>query len=753
MAMKSESARANVHYLPVGLTTFQRDLVEILVSLHAESFAKERAGTGESAAGAAPGSLSARQLTYLFNTHIRAVANHPCLLVDHYMPRQFLRMEPTERLTDSSDKFQTLHQLLNTVAQLRRPQSGFSGDSREAASPVFLKVAIVAHSIKELDLLESITLGKGFKVKRLSGTSLYPERNDFQGDMRGVAAAAAAALSRDRASNNSDSSKGDTRASSRDSTPSSGNSGTNGNGSTGSSGSGSGGGGSGPGPTGNSYTGYPKDDYDYSQKHNRKRHRPDDRNWLFLTTSTHLAHEPSRLDAYSIDLILSFDPLLDPALPAIDSINSSHYQYDASAAEGSRSKAAQQRLARAHSKYRVPIVKLLVRDTPDHFLLQRGLSCEGDAAKEYANIVAALDHFLRCRKHSAAETKHPDAYYSGFLKQLLANAEMAGSLAGEQHQETTTDQDTAAVGLEIPLSDAPDSPGYMAPQFANSVYPATPLAVCTDPLTVKSYQTELMQRTLRRLDAINERIGANSSTLETNRSSETERQNLLDSLKAEIGTTFKQQQELDKTKLDREKRAERTTGEAAKLADKLKQLQEKLRELEETPRTLEALYNLQEENATRRTSLALLQSGNADRTAENDECRTRYQRDSSRAAAQASELADLKTAVAALRSERDNPTGPSLNLRAHELMETRLQGELDLARRRNEFLRAYIQQRTREYKLKKKTGGSRRESPDTAGGSSSGASSSAGTPVSTTPAGSEDGTRHRSTRSAAPSYT
>ena len=745
MEMKSENARANVHYLPVGLTTFQRDLVEILVSLHAESFGQERNGSGVSGAA---GMLSARQLTYMFNTHIRAVANHPCLLVDHYMPRQFLRMEPTERLTDSSDKFQTLHQLLNTVAQLRRPQ--MSGEEAGVAPP-FLKVAIVAHSIKELDLLESITLGKGFKVKRLSGTSLYPERNDFQSDMRGATAAAAAAAAvaagaanSDAVPGNSNSSKNNTRNSSRDSTPASGNSGSGNSGSSNTSGN------SGPGLTGNSYTGYPKDDYDYSQKHNRKKMRKDDRNWLFLTTSTHLAHEPSRLDMYSIDLVLSFDPLLDPLLPAIDSINKSHYQYDTLAESRARGKTAKQRLQRAQSKYRVPIVKLLVRDTPDHYLLQHNLNCESDAAQEYANIVEALDHFLRCRKHSTSETKHPDAYYSGFLQQLLMTAETAGSVNPEQAGDVPLVQ----IGNEIPLSEAPDATDYMNPQFANSVYPTTPLDICTEPLSVKSYQTELMKRTLRRLDAINEQIRTNSETLADKRSKETERQDLLDSLKAEIGATFKQQQVLDKTKLDREKRAERTTSEATKLTDKLKQLEKQLSELQETPRTLEALYTLQEENAAHRNTLAELQAKNTKQTTENDECRIRYQQDSSRAAAQASELADLKTAVATLKREHDNPTGPSLNLKAHALMETRLQGELDLARRRNGFLKAFIEQRTREYKLKK-TNGSQRGTPD-AGSSSSNASNSssaAGTPASTSSTATEDGTRHRSTRSAAPSYT
>jgi len=366
----------NVNYLPVGLTNFQKDLIEILVSIHAISFRNELNGVKHEPTMSDNGypSLSSRQLTYMFNTHVRAVANHPCLLVDHYMPRQFLRMEPTERLINSSDKFRILQTLLHCLSTLCNPENG-----------ELLKIAIISHSIKELDLLESIVLGKQFKLKRLSGTALYAEGTDFKRDMqlhgremssmKNVSNSGEAKSMAVRSTSPSTSSanispvESAEEHGSRGSTPvtttsnnthantvSSGwasTSTTNGGSNASSSGSSS------SGPIGTSYTGYPKDDYDYSIKHNRKRQKVDNRNWLFLTTSTHLAHEQTLLDEYSLDLIISFDPLLDPTLLAIKNINKSHFQY-------STTKVTQ----RMKNKYKVPIVKLLVRDSPDHYLLQ-----------------------------------------------------------------------------------------------------------------------------------------------------------------------------------------------------------------------------------------------------------------------------------------------------------------------------------------------------------------------------------------------
>ncbi|SMN20836.1 similar to Saccharomyces cerevisiae YDR295C HDA2 Subunit of a possibly tetrameric trichostatin A-sensitive class II histone deacetylase complex containing an Hda1p homodimer and an Hda2p-Hda3p heterodimer [Maudiozyma saulgeensis] len=759
----------NVNYLPVGLTNFQKDLIEILVSIHGISFRDELNGVKHESTMTDSGypSLTSRQLTYMFNTHVRAVANHPCLLVDHYMPRQFLRMEPTERLINSSDKFRILQALLQCLSTLRNPQSG-----------EILKVAIISHSIKELDLLESIVLGKQFKLKRLSGTALYAEGTNFKRDMQlhgqamssikstSTFTATVAATTQSTTASSTSLSPSSANVSpadsaeergSRGSTPSmstSNNPNTNSTGSTSTATNGgsntSTSGSSSSGPIGNSYTGYPKDDYDYSIKHNRKRQKVDNRNWLFLTTSTHLAHEQTLLDDYSLDLIISFDPLLDPTLPAITSINKSHFQYHST-------KVTQ----RMKNKYKVPIVKLLVRDSPDHYLLHNDLNLEHDVVKEYDNIKNAIHHFLQCRRPQEGDSNdsmtteiQDKEYYREFLQNIL-------STSTDLKENNNSDNDV------IPLSETnktEDPTKWLMPKFVNSVYPNSEIACSEDSFSIKSYQTTLMQKTTARLDAINGRFNENESRINELRIKETQRQGLIDSLKAEIGTIFKSKQDLEKVKLDSEKRFERTNNESIKLNEKMTNIQKYQDELDDLTKQdnntilQETFDQLSQVISTHKITIQQLMETNKKQSLENDDHRATYQRDSSQAAAQSTELATLKKTVETLKKEQTGNIGVSLNLVGSERMETHLIGELDLAKRRNEFLERYIAKMTKDYKLHLDSSSGKASTP--ANGSTNGNdgnnnnnNGSATSSKSNTPSGTEEYSRHRSTRSAAPSYT
>lgn len=734
---KKYKSVANVHYLPVGLTNFQKDLIEILISLHAKSFQHEfnpadverllklesdkhsssasikLEGSTDSPNHSYP-SLTSRQLTYMFNTHIRAVANHPCLLVDHYMPRQFLRMEPTERLVNSSDKFQKLQRILNTLVGMKNPNNG-----------KILKIALISHSIKELDLLESLILGKYFKSKRLSGTSLYFEKNDFVKDMELKSKYERIRSIVHLTNSNKEASHGSSDESSKDSKPSH----PNLNGSHTSNGS-----------HGNNYMGYPKDDYDYSAKHDFKKRKIDDRNWLFLTTSTHLMHEPNLLDPYSLDLIISFDPLFNPLSPAIDNINQSHFQY-----ETVNEKITQ----RMKNQYRVPIVKLLVKDTPDHYFLENGLNFEVDSVKEYEYIKTAINHFLKCRKLDRHDTEpNTDLYYKDFLIRLLTIM---------QPTNNNNTSNSTAISDEIKLSDTSSMDmtdlEYIIPRCTDFIYPNSEIHISTGDFNIKSYQTELMKKTINRLNDIEERIRENDKKLYEKRADETFRQNHIDELKVEIGQIFKKKQDLEKTKVDSEKRFERINSESVKLKEKLAQLkdsEDELKELQmfvrnsETNGESQLKAKITEYEDTIKSQTELLDhliGDNEQKTKINDELRIKYQHDSTQAATEASTLAELKKTVETLKKEKESTIGLSLNLKGHELMESHLLGELDLAKRRNEFLETYIEKMTKEYNLKNN-------------GNAGSSSSSNTNSKSNTPNNSEEyNSRHRSTRSNAPTYT
>lgn len=299
--------KANIHYLPIGLTTSQVDLIEILISLHAHSLLKECAKRynndskgadvlkTEDHQGKYP-IIPQKRMTYMLDANIRAIANHPSLLVDHYIPRQFLRMEPTEISITSSDKFKKLNTILSMIIQRDRKQF-----------PKPLKVCLISHSIKELDLIEGLVLGKYFKIKRFSGTPLYDEKHDLPYDMPPKSAASS------RTSNTSGGKRG--RHLSTRSTESSTTDVTINTKSTNSNSTNTASVASSPNDSDSkttdstsTYTGYTKDTYHYSRKIKKQLHPDiyiDD--WLFLTTTRHLTHDPTLLNNINVDLIICFD--------------------------------------------------------------------------------------------------------------------------------------------------------------------------------------------------------------------------------------------------------------------------------------------------------------------------------------------------------------------------------------------------------------------------------------------------------------
>lgn len=482
---RKNSKKLKVYYLPVRLTQFQKDLSEILISLHAESFKSSLVGRSQENSQNRPdGSsakpethsyprLSQRQLTYIFDSNIRAIANHPSLLVDHYMPRQLLRMEPTESLIAGSHKFQVLNHLINSIIFRDRTQ----------APTKVIKCAIIAHSIKELDLLEGLVLGKNFRIKRLSGTSLYNEKHKF------------ATL------NTADS------TTNKDGTPNSLSSTSSNSNST-------------------SYTGYSKDDYDYSVKRNLKKRKLNTDDWLFLATTKHLKHDQYLLANYDLDMIISFDPMLEIKLPALQLLKNS-------------------------TNKNIPIIKLLVQNSPDHYLLDPEIKSSStdsvylddndhlDNGQEYEEIKSSLLYFLQTRK---AKVDNFNVDYAALVKCCLEGGDCNESLPTLN-----------LITLDETSKDFSGSE-FWQPQLTELNYSITEFPLWDSPLDIKTYQTELMHRAVIRLKDIQDEFTKGSDLLNENRSNENQRQNKLDDIKNSIGVTFKNKQELEKSINDSEKR-------------------------------------------------------------------------------------------------------------------------------------------------------------------------------------------------------
>ncbi|GAV51286.1 hypothetical protein ZYGR_0AD04690 [Zygosaccharomyces rouxii] len=598
--MNRNARNSHVFYLPVGLTPFQRDLTEILVSLHARSFQKELDSSNnidDKDAVAEYPQISSKQMTHMLDKGIRVVANHPCLLVEHYMPRQFLRMVPTENLVTTSDKFQKLQELLSRFIQ--RDRQTF---------PDALKICIISHNVRELDILEGLVLGKRVRIKRLSGASLYDEKHVFP---------------LERSCSPVDASN------SKDGTPSN------------ESGS-------------NRYTGYHRDDYDYSLKHKMKSVQAIDEDWLFLTTTTHLTNNPELMRGYNVDYIISFDPSIDPFLPALDNI-------------------------RKKGQKRLPLVKLLVKDSPDHFLLENPPT---EGTDNYQHSKAAIKHFLSTR-HTTYNNL-PSVDYKQVVDMLLRGENTIPSLS------------------EIPLSQVSTDVPPFELIMTRLDFSDNQLTMNEDVFDMKSYQSELNKRTLDRLLKVQNECRHGDEILTRKRHYETDRQDYLDETRVEAGNVFKKFQDGEKSIIDSEKRLERCKSEASKLDDKIKALDGALEEAKRITLLADVDPELQqytEKISTLKTLLGSLSEQNLQRNQHNDSLRSQYQQKSSEAAEQSQRTKVLKDEVDQLHKDLE---GPGLQIQTKTLLsqEQKLKNDLASLKSRSKFLKSYVTKMASYYGLK-----------------------------------------------------
>ncbi|CCK73016.1 Hda2p KNAG_0M01630 [Huiozyma naganishii CBS 8797] len=624
---------ANTHYLSVTLSEFQKDLVEILVAMHQKNLQTELYGLKDDQSAAAASKsqlsqhqhyaypqLSSTQMTYMFDSHIRNLANHPCLLVDHYMPRQFLKMEPIARLIQSSGKFNVLQHLLSVLTNTT------GTDSRP------LKIALVAHSIKELDILEGLLLGQQFRLKRLSGTSLCDEGHVFvrQNDLsEGTDTGTMGTVG-----SNATGPMGDSSTSSSNKSPQA------------------------------SSSIYTRDDYHYD-KTSRAAGDTDSRNWLFLATTKHLLHNESLLQQYDTDLILAFDPLLDTTLKSIPVLPSGNT---------------------------IPIVKLLVRDSPDHYIMAKGLAnSTNDHELDYKILKESLQYFLRYRKVDSSA--NDDIDYKRFISDVL-------SASDDKHCD-----------LPLRVDDELTDGDITAPQFYTDFGTRKDIVASNTVFNVKNYQRELMQRTMDRLQDINTQFHSNKEKLVTRQLLETERQNKLDFLKHDgVGVNFKSLEALQKEQLDSEKRLERVTAEHEKLGRRREKLMEQVTALKRLRADAHDPFKLQgkitefkEQIAKQKQERNQLLEKNFSLNSRSNELRSDYQQKSADAAARSLELASLKKTQEEALKRKNGPLASQLNYLALVQTQASLRDEASQWAEENSFLSQYTKKLNELYETKHTT--------------------------------------------------
>lgn len=756
-----------VFTVPIGLTEFQRDLIEILLSMHRNTFLKEispsyitenisildqKTESDPTGTSSHYPTFSPRQMVYLLDTHIRAVANHPCLLVDHYMPRQFLKMEPKQRLINPSNKFAALQELL----------FGLSHYKQENGVP--LSITLVAHSMKELDLIEGLVLGQDFNLKRLSGTTLYDEKNVYSispddssnlspsTNTESLSSSSSStsvipSLSSNsslhsvqrRSENNVKSSINPVSSTHNHSNDSNSNADQHSNG----------------GSTMNKYTGYSKDEYHYTKKRKIQTHE-DSRNWLFLTTTKHLVHDEDLLRRYNTNLIIAFDPLIDDNMPCL----TQHQEIIQAGKE--KKKNSDKKII---EKTTIPIIKLLVKDSPDHYIIDRGYVNEPDVEKDYQHIKDSLIHFFINRvQHFSSDWKSGPGSID--FKELI-NTALSSVLDSSIKDTNLTLNETKPDANHI---------AYFTPNFTKTYNeehtPSLPLS--NHDLNLKSYQLELMQKTLSRLNEINEKCESNEKILIQKRIDETGRQNETDAKKVSIGANFKSLQELEKEKIDSEKRLERMKTENDKLKFIYNKLNTKVNVLSQLITNLnnpggiseqikiyEASCNKLENNYKKRSELC------ESKTNIEDELRKDYQLVSNDAAAKSLELKNWEKTQKVIQERQQSPQLAELSKSSAKRHRDDLQTHLDQIKATNRFLEDYMNRMT-ELNLKSppakpttktsRSGGNhgkgKRSTHDSKVSSSSALATSQSTPsANISPRNALASTRVRSTRSSTPNYT
>ncbi|CAR24868.1 Hda2p [Lachancea thermotolerans CBS 6340] len=618
--MSDSKGLQDTYYLPIGLTSLQKDLVEILISIHTKSllqYCKSDALSSfpecKSDTELVLPPLSAAQLTGMLAVNIRAAANHPCLLVEHYMPRQLLLMEPGERLIRASDKFRKMAMLLNSI---------FTRDRKRFPQP--MHITILSHSVKELDIIEGYLLGKPIKLKRISGTSLFNEKHLY--------------------------SDADTSSS----TPV-------------------------PTPT------HTKDEYEYGEK--KFKSRPSDTSdWLFLATTTHLSRAADLLDDYNIDMVIGFDPLIDENLESFERM-------------------------RRNGKH-VPLIKLLVKDSPDHYVLAHSKTNghEGDL------FLDSLLHFVHNR-HEIVEQRQTE-WIGDFVEEILSGNSQA-SLKLPPCNLANGEKNASL------LDDLVNYTGHM--KLSGGVFD---LKAVNQDLDLKLYQNKIMDLIVRRLIECEQAYAVRQEQVLGKRLRETMRQNEIDQIKVESGQMYKKLKEGEGPLNDSTKRLNKAQNDVTKLKEQQEQIEQRrlaLQTVAEDGNASEQLALKQEKLMNLRAELNTLIQENSRQAAANDELRLQYQARSSEAANESLVLKTLQKNRDELKARLEGPT-VSINSSGALEQESRLREELVRVVQQSHFLQGYIKRIQKQYPI---NGSQSSKKPATAPGNSRTRSSRSSAPVYT----------------------
>lgn len=156
-----------VYYLPTVLSRIQKEIMDMILHIFSSELLKEvqtkvlRTSINSLLDNDVPvvDSIATYDMVSLLFDELRVVAKHPSLMVDHFIPKKLLLLQTNEKLVNLSGNFQLFNRLIDTIV--------------ETFTTSQYNVLVVAQSIKDLELIEGVIIGKDLYYNNLGGSKLY----------------------------------------------------------------------------------------------------------------------------------------------------------------------------------------------------------------------------------------------------------------------------------------------------------------------------------------------------------------------------------------------------------------------------------------------------------------------------------------------------------------------------------------------------------------------------------------------------
>lgn len=171
-----------VYYFPTELTKLQTELQEFVVNIFnpklLQDIYKKKQKTrihslldsddGNGSNDGREHELSPTdKIDYLYE-QLTTITKNPSLLVDHFLPKRLLLLEINERLSRMSGKFELFNRILDSMID------DFYHGPQFDDHPTY-NILVVAESIRELELIEGLIIGKELYYNNVSSLKLYDD--------------------------------------------------------------------------------------------------------------------------------------------------------------------------------------------------------------------------------------------------------------------------------------------------------------------------------------------------------------------------------------------------------------------------------------------------------------------------------------------------------------------------------------------------------------------------------------------------